>query len=379
MEKQLRSSLQSSADEFLSTASKFSLKSSRSALKTLIHAINASSDLCSSLPFSLNHSISQSIHSFSNPLESEPNPKPNPSPTKSPPVSPPSKRHRRSSRISKTRVEPDPELNSKTNPDDDKQRIIQSIQIFTYIARLCVSHPKNVFSPLDLLPGVQGLHDNLIVFESDSALSSEIVNLCEEWWKEDLAGRESLISQSLPFLLSRSLTLNKKQDVHRVCALREAFSLFDFEDESIGDLKLLLIRCVISPLYMKTEEGRRFIAFAFGLSRQLLKEFLAMIRSQIPFGSKSMLEAYGDVLFRAWKVAEEDFRDEIDNGFLQGLIEGAIYASSGTLAASVRRVLGAFINQRITNGVEKLLFRLSEPVIFRSLQVFFYVVFGNYS
>ncbi|POO00719.1 Condensin-2 complex subunit G [Trema orientale] len=370
MEKQLRSSLQSSAEDFLASASKFGLKSSRSALKTLIHAINASSDLCSSLPLSLHHSISQAIHSFRNPLEPkpEPGPKPNPSPAKSS-VSPPTKRHRRSSRLSKTRVEPDSEPKSEPNPDEGRQRITQNLQIFAYITRLCVSHPKNVFSPLDLLPGVQGLHDNLIVFESDSALSTEILNLCEEWWKEDLAGRESLISQSLPFLLSRSLTLSKKQDVHRVCALREAFSLFDFEDESIEDLKLLLIRCVIAPLYMKTEEGRRFIAFAFGLSRQLLKEFLAMIRSQIPFGSKSMLEAYGDVLFRAWKVAEEDSRDEIESGLLQGLIEGAIYASSATLAASVRRVLGAFINQRTTSGVEKLLFRLAEPVIFRSLQV----------
>jgi len=56
------------------------------------------------------------------------------------------------------------------------------------------------------------------------------------------------------------------------------------------------------------------------------------------------------------------------------LIEGSIYANSRVFAASVRRVLGGFVSQRITDGVEKLLFRLAEPVIFRSLQVnqFFY-------
>lgn len=228
--------------------------------------------------------------------------------------------------------------------------------------------------PSDLLPGVQALHESLILFESDWGLSSEVASLCEEWWKLDLAGRESLISQSLPFLLSRSLTLTKKQDVHRVYSLREAFALFDFEDESIEDLKLLLVRCVITPLYLKTEEGQRFIAFTFGLSAQLLKEMLAMIRSQIPFGRKSMLEAYGDIVFRAWKAAEGDMRDEIENGFMQILIEGAVHASSAAFAASVRRVLGAFINQRTNAGVEKLLFRLAEPVVFRSLQVFFYVL-----
>ncbi|KAJ1381787.1 Condensin-2 complex subunit G2 [Sesbania bispinosa] len=229
--------------------------------------------------------------------------------------------------------------------------------------------PQKSVSPSDLLPGVQALHDKLIVFESDSVLSSAIESLCEEWWKENYPGRESLISQTLPFLLSRSLTLKKKVDVHRVYMFREAFALFDFEDESIEDLKLLLVRCVISPINLKTEDGRRFLSFIFGLSYQLGKELLAMIRSQIPFGRKSMLEAFGDILFRAWKAAQVDSRGEIENGFLQDLIDAAIHASSGAFASYIRRVLGAFINQRTIDGVEKLLYRLAEPVIFRSLQV----------
>lgn len=208
-----------------------------------------------------------------------------------------------------------------------------------------------------------------MLFESDSVLLSEISNLCEECWKEELEGREMLISQFIPFLLSRSLTSKKKVDLHRVYVLREAFPLFDFEDESIEDLKLLLVRCVISPLYFKNEDGRKFIAFTFGLSLQLLKEILAMIRSQIPFGKKSMLEAYGEIVFRGWKNVDADLKTEIEEGFLQGLVDGAIHASSATFAAAIRRVLGGFVNQRTTDGVEKLLFRLAEPVIFRSLQV----------
>lgn len=375
MEKRLRSTLQSSAEEFLASTTKLNLKSSRSALKTLIHGVQPSSDLTSSLPPCLYHSISQSLDSFKNLLEPNPDPNHNPNggPTMSP-RSPPSKRLRRSCRRPKAAEERVPENNHEMSTDDLKQKILQKLQTLSHISRLCVLHPKSAFSPLDLLPGVQALHDNLILFESDWAFSTEIAILCEEWWKEGLTGRESLISQSLPFLLSRSLTLKKKQDVHRVYALREAFILFDFVDESIEDLKQLLLRCVVSPLYLKTDEGRRFIAFMFGLSTQLLKEMLAMIRSQIPFGRKSMLEAYGDVVFRAWKVSEGAYREEIENGFMQGLIEGAMHASSAVFAASIRRVLGVFIIQRTTNGVEKLLFRLAEPVIFRSLQVFLFVL-----
>lgn len=228
-----------------------------------------------------------------------------------------------------------------------------------------------MFSASDLLPAAQELHDNLIFFESDSGLLSEIANLCEDWWKGDLSGKETLISQSLPVILSRSLTLKKKVDVHRVYTLRDAFVLFDFEDDSIEDLKHLLIRCVISPLYLKTEDGLKFIAFLFGLSAQLAKEVFAMIKSQIPYGRKSMVDAYGEIIFRAWKAADGSSKEEIENGFLQGLIEDAICASSGELAASVRRIFRVFVSNRTIAGVEKLIFHLTEPIIFRSLQVLF--------
>ncbi|EEF37095.1 conserved hypothetical protein [Ricinus communis] len=358
MEKRLGSSLKSSAEDFISSATKLNLKSSKSTLKTLIHSISTSSSLSTTLPCSLHHSISNSILSFQNLLQHPPQPL-------DPAKSPPSKRPRRAS---SRKNKPSP-LEHETNLTHEKQDTIDKFQILAHITFLCVSQPKKAFSPSDLLPAVQLLHDNLVLFESDLSLSLEIASLCEFYWKENLSGREMLISQFIPFLVSRSLTSKRKIDVHRVCALREAFNLFDFEDESIEDLKLLLMRCVISPLYLKTEDGRRFLAFIFGLSMQLLKEALAMIKSQIPFGRKSILEAYGEILFRAWKGVNGELKDEIENGFLQGLIEAAIYSSSGVLASSVRRVLGAFVSQRTTDGVEKLLFRLAEPVIFRSLQV----------
>ncbi|XP_022963354.1 uncharacterized protein LOC111463584 [Cucurbita moschata] len=370
MEKRLRSSLESSAGEFVSSAVKLSLKSSKHALKTLIHGVKSSSDLSSSIPLALQLSVSRAIETFRNLLGTSftnSNPQFNSSPSKSP-QSPPTKRLRRSLRHSKTREFEDLE-SGESNSNLRKEKVLAELEILSYLVFLCISHPKRVFSLIDLLPCARELHDNLVILESNSVLSTEIANLCEEWWKEDLPGRESLISLSLPFLLSRSLTLKKKGDVHKVYMLREAFSLFDFEDESIKDLKLLLIRCVISPLYLKTEDGRRFLAYTFGLSRQLLKEALAIIRSQIPFGRKSMLEGYGDIVFRAWRNSEGDIRDEMENGFLQGLVEVAIHASTSAFSASIRRVLGAFVDQRTVDGVEKLLFRLTEPVIFRSLQV----------
>ncbi|KAL5706813.1 hypothetical protein ACHQM5_024932 [Ranunculus cassubicifolius] len=371
MEKRNRSSLQTSAEQFLTSATKSTLKSIKPSLKSQIHHISSSSDFISTLPLSLHQSIIQSIDSFKQLLQSNDLDNDN---VVSPSASPPTKKLRKSSRRKKntgesTGEEENNNANVNVSVRSKRDLIIQSLEIYTYVTYLCVTHPKKVFESEDFLKSAQALHDNLLLFEAETSLLVEIAKLCEEWWKEQLPGRETLISQSLPFWLSKSLTLGKKVDVHRVYALREAFALLDFDDESIEDVKNLLLRCVIEPLYQKLDEGRRFVAFLFGLSGQLMKEVLALIRSQIPFGRKSTLEAYADILFRAWKVAEGSFKEAIEDEFLQGLIEGAIYASSESLSASIRRVLGEFVSQRTVAGVEKLLFRLTEPVIFRSLQV----------
>lgn len=360
MEKRLRSSLSNSADEFIKSVAKSGFKSSKSSLKTLIHSLNPSSPLISTLPSSLHHSISQSIATFNNSIASNP---------LDDAKSPPTKRHRRSSRLS----------NADDNDDDSgtdakrealKHSVVENLQICTHLLFLCASHPKKVFSPSDLLVSVRCLHDNLVLFEFDDVLMSEISCLCEEWWKEDFPERETLISLSMPLLLSRSLTLKRKVDVHRVYALREAFACFDFDDESIEDLKRLLLRCFIEPLYLKTDDGKKFLAFLFELDKQLVKEALLMIRSQISTGRKSTLEAYAEIVFKAWKVVEdEESKYDIENRFLQELIDSCIHSSSGQFSSYIRRILGGFISQRTNHDVEKLLFRLSEPLIFRSLEV----------
>ncbi|XP_078437222.1 ARM repeat superfamily protein [Wolffia australiana] len=352
MEKRLRSAVRSSAEEFLSAAvSDLSSKGSKSTLKSLIFAISPSSNLSSSLPSALFAALSKTIDSFKNELGSTSR-----SSGERSSRSPPSKRLRRR----------DEELGA-----DEPETMIRMREIrrYVYISQLCVSSPKKSFNPAHFLSCVRSLHDCLVLFEADEDLSTEIASLCEKWWKEKLPERETLISQSLPFLLSRSLTLNMKSYVHRVYAMREAFLLFDFHDESIEDLKLLLLRCVITPLYLKTDEGRRFVAFMLSVNSKLLKESLALIKSQIQFGRKAVLEAYSEILFRFWKHSEQSQRREFEDGFLQYLVEGAIYASSKSLANSIRRILRGFFDNRAIDGVDKLLFRLAEPVLFRSLQV----------
>lgn len=50
---------------------------------------------------------------------------------------------------------------------------------------------------------------------------------------------------------------------------------------------------------------------------------------------------------------------------LQGLMQAAVLASTPAMAAVIRRVLGGLHSQKQAAGVDALLLRLYEPIIFR--------------
>jgi condensin-2 complex subunit G2 len=87
------------------------------------------------------------------------------------------------------------------------------------------------------------------------------------------AGREDMVTQALPYLLVKSITLARQSDVKRVHNMRAALPLFDFDDdESIVSLKKLLLRCAFAPVYLRSPEGRRFLSSLFCLQPALTKE-----------------------------------------------------------------------------------------------------------
>ncbi len=61
------------------------------------------------------------------------------------------------------------------------------------------------------------------------------------------------------------LVVGKAADVKRCHAIRKGLELLDFQDKSIGDLKRLLLRAAFSPSFLRSKEGRRYLAFLFTL------------------------------------------------------------------------------------------------------------------
>ncbi|GJP74025.1 hypothetical protein CLOP_g4677 [Closterium sp. NIES-67] len=264
-------------------------------------------------------------------------------------------------------------VSSHAESADEARAVLQGIILIT---RLILSDTfagsgSAVTPPADLLTVCQSIHNVLLALSGfDPASQEAAARVFESWWQADLRGKETLVAQTLPYLLARSLELSRPVDVRRVYAMRDAFSLLDFDDaESIDGIRGLLLRCLFAPVYYKTTEGRRFLSFCLLLDLQLLKESIIIIRNQIPSGKKSLLEAYGEVVFRAWRSAEPGpSLLEIEYGFLQGLVEAAVFARTPELGAAVRRVVGGFSNQKLQRGVDELILRVSEPIIFRGLQ-----------
>ena len=108
------------------------------------------------------------------------------------------------------------------------------------------------------------LHAQLFFIEGPGAeprrAQSAVARLCEEWWEGGHAGREGLTNQLLPCLLVRALGGGAREaDLKRLYAVRGALACFDYDDESSDSLKELLLRCFISPLFLRSADGRRFL------------------------------------------------------------------------------------------------------------------------
>ena len=84
-------------------------------------------------------------------------------------------------------------------------------------------------------------------------------------------------------------------------------------------------------------------------------------------GRAPLLDAYGEVLYRAWRTAVGGPAAELERTVLGGLASAALGASTPALATSLRRVLAALTDAKGAPGVDALLVRLLRPILFRAL------------
>lgn len=230
------------------------------------------------------------------------------------------------------------------------------------ILQLCPGNPPETLQQLAAL-----LHGNALLAHSNCCeLQDAVAKLCCNWWESQAPGKETLIARTLPYLLVRALVTGKACDVKQCLVMADALTLLDFDDASIADMKRLLLRAAFCPAFLHCCEGRRFLAGLFNLHPQLVRELTAIIRNQIPSGRRSLLDAYGEVLFRAWSRTTGACLYELETCCIQGLMQAAIVASSQALCGALRHVLRGLTMQKRIAGVDAMLLRLYQPILFRA-------------
>ncbi|PNH03936.1 Condensin-2 complex subunit G2 [Tetrabaena socialis] len=229
--------------------------------------------------------------------------------------------------------------------------------------------------PPQLLDAATQLHDGCLLAcleeGATGVVQDAVLRVCAAWFERRLPGYNALVPRALPYMLIRateSLGAERGQStlVHTCYAMREALELLDWEDESIHFTKVQLLTTARHPSFLKQPEGRRFIAGLFHLDAQMVAELGAVVRNQVQSGQRSTLEAYGEILFRAWRDTVGPCAAEVES-LLQSLMQAAILASTPALAAALRQVLNGLHDQRtLEKRIDPLLVRLYDPILPRA-------------
>ena len=245
-------------------------------------------------------------------------------------------------------------------------RLVLSTQTTAAATGVTTTTPPSPPEALHL--AAQLLHDQLMACREYPDLQEEICKLCLEWWQAEAPEKLALSVQTLPCLVASAIRCGTGAAVKRCHTMRTAMEVFDFEDqESIAEFKGLLLRAAFAPCFLRCADGRRFLAYLFTIQPSFVRELTAIVKNQIPAGRRSVLDAYGEILFRAWNTATGACLLEVQQTCIQDLMESAILASTPALAQALRRVLNGLHSQKYQTGVDAMLLELYEPILFRRI------------
>lgn len=263
----------------------------------------------------------------------------------------------------------------KGSEDKTAETALEYLRAVALLASLFIASkdriaPDSLFDSVALLHGI--LLDVLAIKGAGHALllHNEIAQLCETWWKQDRTQKEALVPLTIFYLVLQTLEEGAKAaTIKRLYDFRSALLLLDFQDDSSTQLKGLLLRCFIHPMFLRAADGKKFLVYLFGLHPPYIDAIHDTIKGQLPACPKSLLEAYGEVYFKAWKVAQGPYLLKLEYTCLQDLISCAVHVQNEAVVSGLRKVLRHIHEQKKQKGVDEMLLRLYEPIIWRSLKV----------
>ncbi|XP_023777675.1 condensin-2 complex subunit G2 [Cyanistes caeruleus] len=206
---------------------------------------------------------------------------------------------------------------------------------------------------------------------SEKILRDTIQCMCQMWWEKGLEGKEQLGKTLFIILLRKSL--NKAAtgaDIVRVWNLHQALLCFDYDSDESNEVKDLLLQCFMSVKHIKKEEGRRLLSFLFSWNVNFIKMIHGTVKNQLQFFPRSLMEYISEVYFRAWKKVSREFIEVLEYNCIQDFMHHGIHLPrSSSVHSKVREMLSYFHKQsKVRQGVEEMLYRLYQPILWRALK-----------
>ncbi|NXJ23605.1 CNDG2 protein, partial [Dicrurus megarhynchus] len=206
---------------------------------------------------------------------------------------------------------------------------------------------------------------------SEKTLQDAIQRVCEMWWEKGLERKEQLGKPLFVILLRKSL--NKAAtgaDIVRVWNLHQTLLCFDYDSEESNEVKDLLLQCFMSVKHINKEEGRRFLSFLFSWNVNFIKMIHGTVKNQLQFFPRSLVEYISEVYFRAWKKVSGEFIEVLEYNCIQDFMHHGIHLPrSSSVHSKVREMLSYFHKQsKVRQGVEEMLYRLYQPILWRALK-----------
>ncbi|NXE05521.1 CNDG2 protein, partial [Lophotis ruficrista] len=209
------------------------------------------------------------------------------------------------------------------------------------------------------------------VFGSEKVLQDAIQHVCEMWWEKGLEKKEQLGKTLFIILLRKSLKKTAMgADVVRLWNLHQTLLCFDYDSEESNEVKDLLLQCFMSVKHIKKEEGRRFLSFLFSWNVNFIKMIHGTVKNQLQYFPRSLMEYIAEIYFRAWKKVSGEFLEILEHNCIQDFMHHGIHLPrSSSVHSKVREMLSYFHKQsKVRQGVEEMLYRLYQPILWRALK-----------
>ncbi|XP_053268370.1 condensin-2 complex subunit G2 isoform X1 [Pleuronectes platessa] len=204
---------------------------------------------------------------------------------------------------------------------------------------------------------------------SEAPLQLHIHTLCEAWWKKGLKEREQFGRTAFLISLQKSLIVKKPGvEIQRLWGLHDVLLSLDYTSEDNKQIVDLLLQFFHRPVYMRNDDGKRFLVFLFSWNVDFIWVIHGTIKNQLEFYSKTVTTHITEIYFRAWKKASGDLLEQIEISCIQDFMQCAILLHrTSPVHAKVRQIVSYFNTRKGCNKVDTMLHNLYKPILWKSL------------